>query len=68
MLSAQHEELPQYSVPRVRATRARPAFAMVKFSQLASCTNHVLMSQQKAMKPEFIIYELLRQDSQRKLL
>ena len=46
-------------------THARPAFAEYN---IYGCINHVLMSQQKAMKPESIIHELLRQDSQRKLL
>ena len=42
MLSAQHEELPQYNA-HTRAPRLP-----------ASCTNHVLMSQQKAMKPSLL--------------
>ena len=41
MLSAQHEELPQYSMPHADAV----------FGQPAQWTNHALMSQQKAMKP-----------------
>ena len=55
MLSAQHEELPQYNAPH-----ARPAFASQLYEPRAD-------ESAKSYEAQSIIYEL-RQDSPRKLL